>query len=372
MTINRYISKFIKQDLKEKIVMIGGPGQIGKTTLSRLFISSPNQYLNWDNLKDRKVIKSHEINPELKIIILDEVHKYTRWRSLVKGLYDKYEQQLKIIVTGSAKLDHFKKGGDSLFGRFFYYRLHPFSYNEIAKNFDKPLERLLNYGGFPEPFIKGSETFHRRWQRERLSRVVYQDLNDLQLVKDLGLIELLVDSLPTRASSTISYNNLAEGLEVSPISVKRWVELLEKIYYCFTVMPYGPPKIRAVKKAKKLYLWDWSEVEAEGARFENLVASQLLKYCHYIEDTKGFKMELRYIKDIDGREIDFVVLRNKKPEFAVECKFKDKPISKHIHYYNERLEIPNFYQVHLGEKSFKNKNISVLPFDKFCKLLNLP
>ncbi len=373
MMIDRLLKKQIKKDLKHKMVLIGGPRQVGKTTLAKQFTLKKNQYLNWDDLYDRKIIMKHQIDPQLGTVILDEIHKYVRWRTLLKGLYDKYGDTLKILVTGSAKLDHFRKGGDSLFGRFFYFRLHPFSLLEVdKKGQEKTFKRLLEFGGFPEPYTLADKLFHRRWQRERISRVIGQDLSDLSIIKEISLIELLVDALPSKVGSILSINSLKEDLEVSPNSVSRWITLLEQVYYCFRIMPYGPPKIRAVKKSQKLYLWDWSEVENPGPRFENLVASHLLKYCHYKEDTEGHKMELRFIRDVDLREIDFVVLQNKKPLFAVECKSGEKNFSPHLFYYAKRTNIPKFYQVHIGHKDYKNGNCRVLPFATFCKVESIP
>ncbi|HPI41563.1 MAG TPA: AAA family ATPase [Pseudobdellovibrionaceae bacterium] len=373
MNINRYLKTYIEKDLSKKMVFLGGPRQVGKTTLAREFTTSKKQYFNWDSLEDREILKSHKINPELGFIVLDEIHKYTRWRMLVKGLYDKYSDVLSILVTGSARLDHFRKGGDSLFGRYHYYRLHPLTLPEIDRNYSADqLQHLLKFRGFPEPFNEGTELFYRRWKRERISRVVYQDLRDLDTVKDLSKIELLVDSLPSRVGSLLSIKSLNEDLEVSPNTVSRWIEVLEAIYYCYRILPMGAPKIRAIKKANKLYLWDWAEVESGGARFENMVASHLLKYCHFLEDTEGHKMELRYLRDIDGREIDFVVIKNKKAIFAVECKTGDKNISSHIQYFKDRVNIPAFYQVHLGKAEYgEPKSGKVLPFASFCKELGL-
>lgn len=373
MNFTRYLYGFIKQDLKSKMVFIGGPRQVGKTTLAKQFINSESQYLNWDDLADREILKKHQISMDIGNVVLDELHKYSRWRTLVKGLYDKYSHKLKIIVTGSARLDHYRKGGDSLFGRYHYYRLHPLSLNEVDKDqlLRQTTLRLLKNSGFPEPYFANSDKFYRRWKRERLNRVVYQDLRDLDTVKDLSKIELLVDSLPSRVGSLLSIKSLQEDLEISPNTVLRWIEVLESVYYCYRILPFGAPKIRAIKQANKIYLWDWAEIESEGARFENMVASHLLKYCHFLEDTEGYKMELRYLRDTDLREIDFVILKDKKPIFAVECKTGEKQISKHIRYFSERTNIPVYYQVHLGEKSYSEKNIHVLPFEKFCKIEKL-
>jgi hypothetical protein len=373
MNFTRKYRQAIQEDLKAKMVFIGGPRQVGKTFLAKSFIQKDEQYLTWDDLSDRHLIKKHQIPSDLKTIVLDEVHKYHRWRTLIKGLYDKYQKILSIIVTGSAKLDHFRKGGDSLVGRYHYYRLHPFSLGEVDSKFQRlTTEKLLRFGGFPEPFVYEDETFWRRWQKERISRVVYQDVSDLGTVKELSQIELLADLLPSRVGSILSIKSLQEDLEVSPNTVSRWVEILESVYYCYRILPYGPPKIRAVKKSNKLYLWDWSEVENLGARFENMVASQLLKFCHYLEDTKGHKMELRFIRDVDLREINFVVIKDKKPMFAVECKTGEKSIAKSLYYFRDRTPIPKFYQIHLGTADYSDGNIRVLPFEVFCQIEEMP
>lgn len=373
MNFTRYLRAHINEDLVSKMVLIGGPRQVGKTTLSKSFIKHPVQYLSWDDLTDRAVIKSHQVDPGLKVVVLDEIHKYARWRTLIKGLSDKYRDVLSVIVTGSARLDHFRKGGDSLVGRYHYYRLHPFSLPEVDKKFHRATtERLLQFGGFPEPFTAQREKELRRWQRERLARVVYQDISDLGTVKELSKIELLVDLLPSKVGSVLSVNSVKEDLEVSPNTITSWLNVLELVYYCYRILPYGPPKIRAVKKSNKLYLWDWTQVESPGARFENMVAGHLLKYCHFIEDTEGHRMELRFIRDVDLREIDFVVLKDKKPLFAVECKSGEGHIGKSLYYYRERTKIPQFYQVHLGTKDFSDGNIRVLPFEAFCEIENLP
>jgi predicted AAA+ superfamily ATPase len=164
-----------------------------------------------------------------------------------------------------------------------------------------------------------------------------------------------------------------EDLQVSQPTIQRWVQLLGLVYYTYLVAPYGAPKIRAVKKLQKVYMWDWSQVSDPGSRFENLVASHLLKYCHFIEDTQGYAMELRYLRDTDGREVDFVVLKDKKPIFAVECKSGDTSLSKHIPYFRDRTPIPAFYQVHLKEKDYGSARTGrVLPFVTFCKEVGIP
>lgn len=375
---NRYLQFSVEEALKKKMVFIGGPRQVGKTTLSLKFINPSSVrnpcYLNWDRASDKSLILKDQIPLYSEIIIFDEIHKFKNWRTLIKGLYDKYHEDHKFIVTGSARLDYFRKGGDSLMGRYRYFRLHPFSINEINSLSSKSdFKELIKFGGFPEPLFAGSEREHRLWQKERLVKVVSEDLRDLENVKDVSLLMLLAEILPTKVGSPLSLKSMQEDLQVSQPTIQRWLNLFNLMYYCYSIPPFGSSKIRAVRKLHKVYMWDWSQVEDEGARFENLVASQLLKYCHYTEDTEGHKMELKYLRDTDGREIDFVVLKNNKPEFAVECKSGDKQLSKHINYFRERTTIPEFYQVHLKEKDYGTvKTGRVLPFLTFCKEKEMP
>lgn len=376
---HRYLFLAISKDLEEKMVFIGGPRQVGKTTLSLQFSDNKKTeenagYLNWDYLPDRSLILKNQIPLHEKLLIFDEIHKYRNWRSLMKGLYDKYKKSIRFIVTGAARLDHFRKGGDSLLGRYHHFRLHPLSLMELDTNpAPKDLQNLLIYGGFPEPYFKKDETFLRRWQKERIQRVVYEDLRDLETVKEISLIELLVETLPSKVGAPLSLKNLANDLQVSQPTIARWVTILDNLYLTFRIGPFGPPKIRAVKKEQKIYFWDWTQNDDMGARFENLVAGQLLKYCHFCEDTEGHKMELRFLRDTSKREIDFIVLKNKKPLFAVECKTGERQLSNHIKYFSERTSIPAFYQVHQGTKDYgAEKTGRVLPFIKFCRELGLP
>lgn len=373
----RYIQKSVKDDLKDKMVFVGGPRQVGKTTFALSFLPEPSErhpaYLNWDNISDRRVLLSEELPPGEKFIIFDEIHKFARWRNLVKGFYDTQKSQTSFIITGSARLEYYSKGGDSLHGRYHYYRLHPFSLLELnARPTRNDFETLIKFGGFPEPCLKAEEKFWRRWQRERLHRVIYEDIRDLENIKEISLLELLAEELPHRVGAPLSVKKIKELLQVAHETVERWINIFERMYYCFRIPPYGPRRVRAVKKEQKLYLWDWSTVADPGPRFENFIAAQLLKYCHFIEDTQGFRMDLRFLRDTDKREIDFVVLKDNQPLFAVECKTGEKDINPALFYFTERTRIPEFYQVHKGEKDFEKKGVRVLPAHTFCKKLQLP
>jgi len=382
----RYLTAPIRADLRDKMVFLGGPRQVGKTTLALSLLPRSKTvpaatarhpgYLNWDDPAVRPPLLRGELPGGQRRVVLDEIHKYPKWRNLVKGLYDSNGDRVSFLVTGSARLDHYRKGGDSLHGRYHHYRLHPLSLREMNKTPGADdLRALLEFGGFPEPLLAQGARVWRRWQRERLSRVIYEDVRDLENVREIGLIELLVEALPARVGAPLSVANLREDLGVAHATVERWLAVLENMYVCFRLPPYGAvraPRIRAVKKEQKLYLWDWSQVADRGARFENLAACQLLKYCHHIEDTQGHAMDLRFIRDTDRREVDFLVLKDKKPLFAVECKTGEKRVSSASCYFRERTEIPAFYQIHTGNRDYLSGGVRVLPFTAFCRELGLP
>ncbi len=367
----RYLDSLIRADLKKKMVFLGGPRQVGKTTLAQSLIKDYQDehpaYLNWDSDIDRSKIRNREWPKKERLIVLDEIHKFKGWRNFVKGLYDTLKNTHTFLITGSARLDHFRKGGDSLLGRYFYYRLHPFSLPELGLD-NENLQNLMLYGGFPEPLLEKDERTLKRWHTGRLSKLVKSDLRDLETVKDLDKVELLAEELPRRVGSPLSVKSIAEDLAVDSKTIKRWISILDSLYYCFQISPYGSPKIRAVKKEQKLYLWDWSQIEEQGTRFENMIACQLLKFCHFHEDVNGDKMELRYIRDTDRREVDFVLIKNRKPLFAVECKLSERSVSPHVLYFKERTNIPVFYQVSLKESERQiQEGIICTSFARFCQ-----
>ncbi len=378
VTRRRYLEPAITPVLPRKMVFIGGPRQVGKTTLALALVGKGADethpaYFNWDDPRAAACLRRLELPPGQPLLVLDEIHKYARWRNLVKGIYDTEKSRRRIVVTGSARLDYYRKGGDSLANRYRYFRLHPFSLRELSASPTKSdVAALLRFGGFPEPFLLQDEREHRIWQRDRVTRVVRDDLRDLEQVREISLVEQLVDLLPVRVGSPLSIKSLREDLEVDHKTVERWITILENLYLCFRISPFGAPKVRAVKKERKLYLWDWSMTPEGGARFENLVASQLLKYCHFVEDTEGHAMELRFLRDTDRREVDFVVLKDRKPLFAVECKSGERSLSPAIRYFAERTSIPRFFQVHLGVRHYQTGTATVLPFRTFCRELSLP
>jgi predicted AAA+ superfamily ATPase len=389
---SRYLENLVREDLERKMVFIGGPRQVGKTTLARQISGEARvpAYFNWDDRRHRKAILGAEWPPETDLIVFDEIHKSPKWKGMIKGIWDTREHGERIIVTGSSRLDVFRRGGDSLLGRYHYYRLHPFSLCEMnsreppAPTFtaDPPdlvfgkegadLELLFRMGGFPEPLLSGSERILRRWQRERFERVFREDIREIEGVRALSQIELLAALMPERVASPLSMLALSEDIEVSPKTVKAWIELLCRNYYIFRVPPYHRRLARALKKEAKYYLWDWSEVRDEGARFENLVASHLLKFCHFHSDGHGTRVELHYIRDLEKREVDFLVTWEKRPWFLVECKLGAGGAASSLARFGERLGVPLRTLVTLeGKEDFLDKASRVrrIPASRFLMAL---
>lgn len=352
--IPRYNEEAIKKDLSRKMVFMAGPRQVGKTTFAKELIdksggSFDKWYMNWDAADDRERIIREHFPAGNGLLVLDEIHKYSRWRQVVKGLYDKRSEDLQILVTGSAKLDYYRHGGDSLQGRYHFHRLHPLSLAELKSDSTSDLRHLLYYGGFPEPFLSGSEKESKRWSREYRSRLVREDLHDLERVKDIALIERMVLRLPDLVGSPLSINALREDLQVSHKTVARWLMILENFYMIFRIYPFGAAKIRAVKKEAKHYHLDWTVVKDIGARFEDLTSCHLLKWCHFITDTEGRDVELRYFRDIDKREVDFVLTEDGRPIHFIECKKRYRGKNIALRYLKERFPKAKATQIFLEE-----------------------
>ncbi len=348
----RYLEKQVRTDLKEKMVFVAGPRQVGKTTMVRRIAGKAGLYLSWDVPEHRETILRREL-PAAGMIVLDEIHKYRSWRNYLKGLVDQPERKLNILVVGSARLDVYRFGGDSLQGRYHFLRLHPFSAAELKLEHPSELLDLLTLGGFPEPFLSGSQATARRWTRSYRSRIIREEIVSLEHILDLGNLELLALRLPELVGSPLSVNALREDLQVSHKTVSRWLLALERLYFMFRLAPFGAPSIRAVKKEAKHYHYDWSQVPDMPKRFENMVASHLLKWVHFQQDTQGRDLELRYFRDVDGREVDFVVCEGRRPLRFIEAKWDDAPVSPALAYLKKRFPETEALQVSaVGRKDF--------------------
>ena len=389
-----------------KMAFVSGPRQCGKTTMAKLLLKerSVGEYYNWDDLKFRRLWTKDplmilpsafgEIKP---LVILDELHKAKLWKRSVKGLYDTQEDRCDILVTGSARLNVYRKGSDSLMGRYYHFRLHPFSLAELLEKHELILPKdvilklfsgvqshsieveeafmsLYQFGPFPEPLFAANERTMNLWQKNRIEKIIREDLRDLSRLPELSQVEMLASLLPERVGQPLSIQALREDIEVAYTTIKRWLNYLNELYYYYSIKPYSKSLKRAVKKEPKLYLWDWSEVVNKGARFENMIASHLLKYCDYLTDTGLGKFELAYLKNKERQEIDFVIVQNNKAILPIEVKLsEEQPSSSWLKLMNQLdcahgvqlVMKPNTYKIY----EYPNYKILTVSAARFLQML---
>jgi len=337
-----------------KIAFVSGPRQCGKTTLAKMLLErrKVGSYLNWDDVEFRRAWARHpsavipgSAGKETPLVVLDELHKDRLWKRNLKGVFDTLAKPCDFLVTGSARLNVYMKGSDSLLGRHYSFRLHPFSVREmehpdvlapdemLAALFSRAnqsrkapegnLEALMAYGPFPEPLLEQNVRKANLWRRNREQLIVREDLRDLSRLLELGRIELMTALLPERVGSLFSPTALAQDLEVSIPTIKRWTTYLKQLYYLFELKPYTRHIVRSLRRDGKIYLWDYGAIKDEAARFENMVACHLLKTCNFWTDTGEGEFELCLLRNKDGQEIDFLILRDGVPWLPVEAKHSD-------------------------------------------------
>ena len=401
--MKRIYASVIREHFKryQQMIFLAGPRQAGKTTVSLMNkeLASQLVYLNWDNVDHRKIILGgvnsvaafsglDKLSLGTPIVIFDEIHKYGKWKIFLKGFFDTYKGKVNIIVTGSSRLDVYKKGGDSLMGRYFSYRLHQLSLgelgridiseNEINEPFqskDKDFKNLYKNGGFPEPFIKNDPKFLNGWRSLRQEQLIREDIRDLSRIQELGQIELLAEILKHQAGQLTNYSNLADKINVSSDTVRRWIKTLQSFFYCFTIQPWFKNIPRSLIKEPKTYLWDWINVEDEGSRVENFVASHLLKAVHYWTDRGLGQYALWFIRDKEKREVDFLVSRDSKPWFLVEVKSSlSGGISKNLVYFQKKVKAKHAFQVvfdmeYVPKDCFKHTEPIIVPARTFLTQL---
>lgn len=356
MTEARSIAPTLATFAQEKVVLLTGPRQVGKKTLAQSWLAGQGgTYLTWDAPPDRRRILKNEPFDLVGAVVLDELHKYGRWKSYLKGLFDKTRERLQIVVTGSARLDLARRAGESLLGRYELLRLHPFtigelthgravdppvSWTELGRDTRHPelsLDDLETLGGFPEPLFRGSKQYHLRWSARRRDLLLKEDLRELTAIRSLSLVEHLWLLLPDRVGSSLSVNALREEIGVAHDTLSAWIDALERLYMVYRLRPFVVRRTRSLTKERKLYLWDWSELNNSAARFENLVASHLLKSAQLWSDQGHGEFELNYYRDRQKREVDFVITDRRKPIVLIECKLTDETIAPSLVALSEKL-----------------------------------
>jgi uncharacterized protein len=383
----RYLANPMRQDALAfgKMAFLSGPRQVGKTTLAKSLLVAKDNYRTWDDpdfrrawtRSPRTALTDRAQGP----MVLDEIHKDRGWKSRLKGFFDTEGAGEGLIITGSARLDLYRKGGDSLLGRFIPYRLHPFSVGEgpspptpdTALEISKPrfsVRDLLRLGGFPEPLLDGSEARASRWSRLRMERLLGEDVRDLRAVEQLSGLRLLADLLPTKVGGLLSINALREDLGIAHGTVASWLSVFDSLYHSFLLRPYSKRLTRAIRGAPKLYLFDFLRIPASapGARLENLVALHLLKACQYWTDTAQGEFDLHFVRDKEQREVDFLVVRDGKPWWLVECKSGQTDPTPALLYFRGKLGNPRCFQLVAKpghDRAFPAHNLRVIHHEKF-------
>lgn len=383
----RYLVHHLREDAiaSGKLAFVSGPRQVGKTTMARSLLTSPQNYRSWDDAEFRKAWSR---SPRQALadrgpgpIVLDEIHKDRRWKTRLKGVFDVDGPGDGIVVTGSARLDLYRRGGDSLLGRYLPYRLHPLTVAESDRSplpdeilaSTKPHHRLadlLRLGGFPEPLFGGNEARARRWSRLRIERLLTEDVRDIRAVEDLAGLRVLSDLLPDRVGSLLSINALREDVGAAFGTVAAWITVFEALYHCFLVRPWSQRIARAIRAAPKLYLFDILRIPAtrEGARLENLAALHLLKACHFWTDCAHGELELRFVRDKEQREVDFLVVRDGKPWLLVECKSDDVAPSPALVHFRRLLRVDRAVQLvtRAGyDRQYPATGVRVMSYERF-------
>ncbi|MBF0298236.1 MAG: ATP-binding protein [Oligoflexia bacterium] len=369
---------------RHKMAFISGPRQCGKTTVANILKDGydESKYFNWDQSEFKKrwtknpdqITQDFNLNKEKfsRLMILDEIHKSKNWKQKIKGIFDLNSKLINIIVTGSARLNVYRRGSDSLMGRYLLFRLHPFSLRELieidpatpeecyknlfikkhsladskSKIVNTTLIDLFNYSGFPEPLMSRKKNILNIWKRGRKEKIVKEDLRDLTQVKDINLIDVLTNILPEKIGSPLSVQSLREDLEVSHDTVSRWLAFLEELYFFFKIKPYSKSIARTLKKESKIYLFDWTDILSEGAKFENLIACHLQKACNFWEDTGEGDFTLYYLRNKDKKEVDFLITKDKHPWFSVECKYKNTSLDLNYKTFQGSLNCPHIQVVY--------------------------
>jgi hypothetical protein len=356
--MDRYLTKYIQEDLDKKIILLTGPRQAGKTTLSKM-LEHNFDYFNYDYIDDRLDLQKRSWDRSKPLIIFDELHKLKNWKAWLKGIYDKEGMPPSLLVTGSARLDTYKKVGDSLAGRFFQFRLHPLDLKEISTflkpdDHDGELDKLLSFGGFPEPFLNGTYRFYNRWKKSHLDIILKQDLIDIENVQQITQIETMIQLLKHRVGSPVSYSSLAQDLQCSDKTIKRWLTILENMYVLFKISPFHKNIARAIQKAPKFYFYDTGQVIGDqGIKLENAVACAIQKELHFREDCLGEEGKLYYVKNKDGKEIDFCISKNDTPSILVEVKWNDNNLSPNFEIFKKFF--PEIKMVQISKKLNREK-----------------
>ncbi len=369
------IRKSILNDLNKKMVFITGPRQTGKTFLSKSLMKNFKKsiYLNYDNYRHREIIQNYGWLDNTDYIIFDELHKMPDWKNYIKGVFDTKQKNLKIIVTGSARLDIYRQSGDSLAGKYFLYHLLPFSLSELKfDGLDVSINKFLSNGSFPEPFLAKNKKDISRWRKQYIDVLLREEVLNFEKIDKLQTMRLLLELLMNKVGSPISYKSLSEDLHVSPNTVKRYVSILENLYIIFKITPFSKNIARSIKKEPKIYFFDSCMVgNGNGPKFENFLAFSLFKHAKALNDFEGKKVEIHYLRTKEKKEVDFCIVENNKIKTLIESKLSSNKISDSLIYFNKKYKLKSIQLVKNLQMEYKKNNINILKAENYLKDLYL-
>lgn len=373
--MERYQKQAILRDLQKKMVLLAGPRQAGKTTLSKVIAKEfeSSIYLTYDRLEDRKILLEESWLPSTELLIFDEIHKMPKWKNYLKGVYDTKSSHQKILVTGSARLEIFNQVGDSLAGRFFLHRLMPLSPVECDRaNIKYTLDRFLERGGFPEPFLADNLIDANRWRLQYVDSLLRIDVLDFENIHNVNAIRLIFELLRNRVGSPISYSSIAEDVAISPNTVKKYIQILEALYIIFRITPYSNNIARSILKEPKIYFFDNGLVKGDqGVKFENFVATCLLKHIHAKIDYLAEDYSLHYLQTKERHEVDFALVHDGKVEKMIEVKTTNHSINHGLRYFHEKYHIPALQVVKELKREKIEGGIEIIKGLNFLKSLEL-
>ena len=329
--MKRYLDDLVATDLQRKMVLLTGPRQVGKTTLCRQMMGRfpSTQYLNWDVAADRTILQRQTWAARNRLLVMDEIHKMPDWKNWLKGVVDGRSPEQALLITGSARMETWRQSGDSLAGRYLPFRLHPISVREWCEQQGgtppEALARLMERGGFPEPCLAATVEDAERWRRQYFTDLIREDVVEFSRLHEITAMRLFVELLRERVGSPLSLASIARDLAVSPVTLKRYLDILQALYIVFTVQPWHHNIARAILQTPKVYFFDTGLVRGDaGVRFENAVAAMLLKHAHFRQDAQGKSIGLHYIRTKDGAEVDFALSEENRLTHLIECKLSDK------------------------------------------------
>ncbi len=384
--------------LGQRMLFLSGPRQIGKTTYAKKKIKElGGTYYNWDDTKVKRAYTNDsafftsdtEIN---QLVVFDEIHKTPKWKNILKGIFDSHRDHYQFIITGSAKLDTFRRSGDSLVGRYFMTHMLPISLKDLSgEDFMEPcsaesliqtahdskskinhdeIESLIRFGGFPEPFFSASDSYARRWQKQHGELLIREDLRDLSSIHMLDGVELLAELLEKRISTSVSINSLVEALEVDDKTVKNWISKLEKVMMIFSLKPWSKNITNSLRKSAKYYFYDWAKAQDPGARIENFVAMQLYRSCTLWTDRYGHQFDLQYLRTYKDEEVDFLITKQGKPWLIVEAKLGQADLSPAIYKFRDLLKVPAVLVSNVTKLNSVKNGVHLLDYARLAKMLS--